>query len=131
MTRAKKLDAILHKLMYLSIKTYKNEPTSKPITMEFLCSSMDDKSEDWEMASLKDELLGDRHIVEKSNQIYITEDGNEFMRGAGAGYANKQKAQEENDVIRRGTIKGFKMQKWAFWATLIGLLIAALTLIFS
>ena len=80
MTRTEKLDKILLFLIAIDIKELKKEPINKKITIEFINEALTElELVDWEMDSLKDELINEELIIEKNNEIRITQKGKTFI----------------------------------------------------
>jgi len=80
MTRDEKLYTILSILLSVDVKKLKNELINKPITMDFLnWANTDLELVDWEMKSLKDELLNEELAIEKNGEIQITQKGKKFI----------------------------------------------------
>lgn len=80
MTRIEKLDRILLFLLAIDVEELKNEPISKKITIGFINSADSDlELVDWEMKSLKDELLNEGLITESNGELRVTQKGKKFI----------------------------------------------------
>ncbi|MDC9724034.1 MAG: hypothetical protein PSN34_14855, partial [Urechidicola sp.] len=65
MTRNEKLDKILLLLIAIDTKELKNENINRKITMEFINDTLPEMElVDWEMESLKDELINEKLVTE-------------------------------------------------------------------
>ena len=128
MTRTDKLDSLLNGLIYIDKRLLAGELVKKKITIEFLCDSLEFDCEKWEMASLKNELITEGHIVESDGELHITEVGKIFITRQ-KGFKNLAKRQKEEELIREKTIEKFKYDKFSFWLSIIAVIIAGLSLI--
>ncbi len=126
MTRDEKLDTILSILLSVDVKKLKNELINKPITMDFLnWANTDLELVDWEMKSLKDELLNEELAIEKNGEIQITQKGKKFITKE-KGFKNLAKVSLQDEIIREETIKKFRYDKFAFWFSIIAIIISVI-----
>lgn len=128
MTRDKKLDDILLSLLAVDLKELKNEVISKPITMEFIGATLNDlEMVDWELESLKNELLSESLITEINNELRITQKGKKFIARE-RGFKHIEKANSLDLAIKEKTFEKFKYDKFAFWMSIIALVISLIIL---
>jgi len=126
MTRDEKLDSILMMLLSIDVKELKNVPMNKPITMDFLNRTNSDlELVDWEMKSLKDELLNEDLAIEKDGELRITQKGKKFITKE-KGFKNLAKVSLQEEEIREETIKKFRYDKFAFWLSIIAIIISVI-----
>ncbi len=126
MTRDEKLDSILMMLLSFDVKELKNVPINKPITMDFLNRTNSNlELVDWEMKSLKDELLNEDLAIEKDGELRITQKGKKFITKE-KGFKNLAKVSLQEEVIREETIKKFRYDKFAFWFSIIAIIISVI-----
>jgi DNA integrity scanning protein DisA with diadenylate cyclase activity len=131
MTRNEKLDKILLMLIAIDVKELKNEPIDMAITMDFINEALIElELVDWEMKSLKDELLNEKLVIEKNGELRITQKGKKFIT-RDKGFRNLEKISDQEDTIREKTIEKFRYDKFAFWFSLIAIGISLATLFFK
>lgn len=113
MTRTKKLDSILHGLLYIDKRRLNNESVNKAVTIEWLSDFWNLDCEIWELKSLKIELLDKELITEIDGELHITEKGKHFStREQGFGHLDKIADQEH--IIRERLLKNFNTTKLPF-----------------
>lgn len=129
-SRTNKLDTLLHGLLYIDKRLLANEPIKKKITIDFLSETLDLDCENWEMTSLKNELVAEGHILENNGELRITDKGKKFITRK-KGFKNLEKIQLEEDLIREKTIEKFKYDRFSFWLSILAIIIAGLSLIMT
>src|SRR5690606_23220397 len=108
MTRTEKLDLILMSLLAIDFMELKNGPVNKNITMEFINSTnFNSELVEWEMKSLKDDLLSEGLITETNDGLKITPKGKKFITRE-QGFKNIEKITDQENTIREQTIEKFK-----------------------
>lgn len=131
MTRNEKLDKILLFLIAIDVKELKDEPINKLITMEFVNETLDDlELVDWEMKSLKDELINEGLAVENNNDLRITQKGKKFIT-KDQGFKNIAKILDQENTIREKTIEKFRYDKYSFWISILAILMAGISLLWT
>ncbi len=131
MTRNEKLDSILLFLLAVDLKELRNEPINKLITINFVNDSLGNlELVDWEMKSLKDELLNEKLITENKGDLRITQKGKKFITRE-EGFKKIEKISKQKDTIREKTIEKFKYDKFSFWISIIAIGIAGLSLLMT
>ena len=131
MTRNEKLDSILLFLLAVDLKELRNEPINKLITINFVNDSLENlELVDWEMKSLKDELLNEKLITENKGDLRITQKGKKFITRE-EGFKKIEKISKQKDTIREKTIEKFKYDKFSFWISVIAIGIAGLSLLMT
>jgi hypothetical protein len=128
MTRTKKLDSILNGLLYIDKRRLNDESVNKPVTIEWLSDSLKLDCEIWEMKSLKNELIDKELITEIEGELHITEKGKHFSTRE-KGFGQLDKISDQEDKIREETIKKFRYDKFAFWISVVALIIAGISLV--
>ncbi|WP_322549134.1 hypothetical protein [Flavobacterium psychraquaticum] len=128
MTREKKLDDILLFLLAIDLKELKNETISKPITIDFIGETLDDlEMLDWELKSLKDELLNEGLVNKQNKELRITQKGKKFITRE-RGFKHIEKVNSLDLAIKEKTFEQFKYHKIAFWISIIALIISIISL---
>ena len=128
MTRDKKLDDILLLLLAIDLKELKNEVISKPITMKFIGDALNDLGMlDWELKSLKGELLNEGLVAEKDNELRITQKGKKFIIRE-RGFKHIEKGKSLDFAIKEKTYEKFKYDKFAFWISIVAFIISVISL---
>jgi hypothetical protein len=108
MTRTEKLDRILLFLISIDVKELKKESLNKKITMKFINKSLSElELVDWEMDSLKDELINEELIIENNKGLRITQKGKIFITRQ-QGFRKIEKITTQEDTIREKTIEKFR-----------------------
>ena len=130
LTRAEKLDKILNGLLYTDMRRLNNEPVNKKVTIDWLSDTLELNCETWEMTSLKNQLIDKKLIKEFADELYITEKGKHFITRE-KGFRQLDKVVDQKDIIREKTIEKFKHDKISLWISIIALMIAGLSLIFT
>lgn len=131
MTRDEKLDRILLFLIAIDYKELNNERINKPITLQFINDTSDElELVPWEMKSLEDELVNDKLVIKINEELRITQEGKKFIT-KDKGFKNKAKIAYQEELIREGTIKKFKYDVWAFWVSIIAIIISIVSLIIN
>jgi hypothetical protein len=131
MTRTEKLDKILLFLIAIDVKELKKEPMNKTITMEFINEALSElELVDWEMDSLKEELINEELIIENHKGLRITQKGKVFITRQ-QGFRKIEKITTEEDTIREKTIEKFRYDKFSFWFSIIAILISLLSLLWT
>src|SRR5690554_524797 len=131
MTRTEKLDRVLMLLLALDVKELKKEPISKKITMEFINSADSDlELMDWEMKSLRDELINEGLIMDSNDELRITQKGKKFITNE-QGFEKIKKTKTQDDIIREQTIEKFKYVKYGFWISITAIIISLTSLIWT
>ncbi len=131
MTRYEKLDKILLMLIAIDIKELKNVEINMPITMDFINEALVElELVDWEMKSLKDELINEELVIEKNGELRITQKGKKFITRE-KGFRNLENISEQEEIIREKTIEKFRYDKFAFWFSIIAIGISLLGLLIN
>ena len=131
MTRTEKLDKILLFLIAVDVKELKKEPVNKKITMEFINEALSElELVDWEMDSLKDELLNEELIIENNRGLRITQKGKTFITRQ-QGFRKIEKITTQEDTIREKTIEKFRYDKFSFWFSILAIIISLLSLLWT
>lgn len=130
LTRTDKLDTLLNGLLYIDKRLLAGEKLSKEITIEFLCDTLKLDCEQWEMLSLRKELINDGHAIDIDGEMRITENGKIFITRH-KGFKNLVKKQKEEEVIREKTIEKIRYDKLSFWLSILAILISGLSLLLS
>jgi len=131
MTRNEKLDKILLMLIAIDIKELKNVEINMPITMDFINEALVElELVDWEMKSLKDELINEELVIEKNGELRITQKGKKFITRE-KGFRNLENISEQEEIIREKTIEKFRYDKFAFWFSIIAIGISLLGLLIN
>lgn len=128
MTRTEKLDSILYGLLAIDKKRLNGESINKSVTIEWISQSLKLDCENWEMKSLKNELLDKGLINENDGELHITEKGKNFSTRE-KGFSQLDKVTDQEDKIREETIKKFRYDKVAFWISVPAFIIAVISLI--
>ncbi len=124
MTRDEKLDTILMSLIAIDVKELKGEFINKALTIEFINKANSElELVDWEMKSLKEELINEELAFEKNGELRITAKGKKFITKE-KGFKNSAKVSLQEEIIRDETIKKFRYDKFAFWFSIIALLMS-------
>jgi hypothetical protein len=131
MTRNEKLDQILLFLLAVDVKELKNENINQRVTMDFINEALTElELVDWEMKSLKDELINEGLAVESNNDLRITQKGKKFITSE-QGFKNIEKISEQENTIREKTIEKFRYDKYSFFISIIAILMAIISLIWT
>jgi len=118
-------------LLALDVKELKKEPISKKITMEFINSADSDlELMDWEMKSLRDELINEGLIMDSNDELRITQKGKKFITNE-QGFEKIKKTKTQDDIIREQTIEKFKYVKYGFWISITAIIISLTSLIWT
>lgn len=126
------LDKILVLLMSFDAPIFKemiNKINPSKIDMEFVAEAYPEYEWEYYMKeSFEKELLYKNYITkDKNGDLLITEHGREFKRNGG--YAAIDKKNNQENIIRDGTIKSFKYGKWGFYISIIAIIISTITLL--
>jgi hypothetical protein len=127
MTRSEKLDQILYILLWVDKMELDNKPIPKKITVSFINSTNGLDLDNWEMQSLENELLEEKYIFRKNDELRITEKGKKFITRE-RGYKNLDKKRTQEDIIAEKTIEKFKYDKFSFWLSIVAIIISLLSL---
>lgn len=129
MTRNEKLDKILLFLIAVDIKELNNENINRQITMEFINEALNELGLiEWEMKSLKDELINENLVTENTEGLRITQKGKKFITRE-RGFRHLEKITQQEELILEKTIEKFKYDKFAFWFSILAILISLISLI--
>jgi hypothetical protein len=131
MTRNEKLDKILYFLIAIDVKELKDEPINKLVTMDFINEALSElELVDWEMKSLKDELINEGLAIENDNDLRITQKGKKFITRE-QGFRNIEKINDQESTIREKTIEKFRYDKYSFWISILAILMAGISLLWT
>ncbi len=110
-------------LLAIDSMELKNEPINKTITMESINSTnFNSELVEWEMKSLKDDLLNEGLIIETNSGLKITPNGRKFIT-RGQGFKNIEKITDQENIIREKTIEKFRYDKFSFWMSVIAIIL--------
>lgn len=97
--------------------------------MTFLCEILKLDCDNWEIESLKKQLIHEEFIFEINDEIKITEKGKIFITRE-KGYSHIDKIKNQNEIILTKTIEKFRYDKIALGVAIISLIVAIIALIF-
>lgn len=130
MTHSEKLNKILFVLLDTHRKRLDQQQIDKRLTFAFICNTVAEVTEDWEVEFLKRTLLSDGYMKMESfgngEPPVITQEGIKFVQ-QGA-YEREKKNQEIDQKIKEETLKKFQYDKWAFSIAIISLIISIISL---
>lgn len=129
MTRNQKLDQILRMLKWRLYKKHQGDASVNKMTIDLILKSSGVEKDDAETKYLTGILEGDGHIIEDKdgagNTYDITREGERFLDVVG-GYEKQQIEIENKRKINKLTIKSLKRSKYAFWISIIAILVSIL-----
>lgn len=130
MTHQAKLNRILYILLDNHRKELDNQIIDNRLTFSFICNTVAEVSDDWEIEFIKQRLISDGYIdIFKSELIEspkITQPGIKFIQDGG--YEQLQKNKDLEQKIKEETLKKFQFDKWAFFIAIISLITAIFSL---
>src|SRR6185295_13359903 len=116
MTHPEKLNKILYVLLDTHRKRLNKETLDSRLTFAFICRTVADVTDTWEIEFLKQRLESDGYIkmgdFVDGEPPEMTQDGIRFVQ-AGA-YEREKKNQDIEQKIKEETLKKFQFDKWAF-----------------
>ena len=129
MTLYEKMDAVLYGLMYGLVNT-----NVKSMKIRDLIRVVAKDSNDWEVEHIYDMLLGAGYIARDSfhpsgEPYTITHQGKEFILAGG--YQKQNELISLEHKIKTGTVESFKYGKFAFWISVLSLIVAIVALVKS
>jgi hypothetical protein len=124
MTHPEKLNAIL----YLLLSEVRNSKPNPKITFEFICKSVCEVGEDWEINFLKNTLVSDEYIF--VNPILyelpkITPKGIKFIQVGG--YKSEDENRDLEKKIKIETLKSLQRSKLSLILAVISIIISIVT----
>jgi hypothetical protein len=130
MTHYQKLNQILHGLLHVHKLRLEKKPLDKKITFSFICNTVAETTDDWEISFLKNRLLSDGYMIMgdygDGEPPVLTPDGIKFIQDGA--YLEERLERDIDKKIKEETLKKFQYDKWAFAISVISILIALLAL---
>lgn len=130
MTHYQKLNQILHGLLYVHKMHLEKKPLDKKLTFSFICNTVAETTDEWEVAFLKNRLLSDGYMkmgdYGDGELPVLTPEGIKFIQGGA--YLEERSEREIDKKIKEETLKKFQYDKWAFGISIISIIIALLAL---
>lgn len=123
MTHNEKLNAVLHILLNNQRLTLENKPIDRRMTFDFICRTVAEATEKWEVEFLRNILLNDGHIemgkYGDGEPPNITHPGIKFIQDGG--YRQLAEDREQDRLIKTETIKSLKSANKALWTSYISM----------
>lgn len=119
MTYSDKLNAILYVLL-----NNKRDVSNPKLNFKFICETVSEVREEWEMTYLKEILINDGYVTDFSNLLElpkITHLGVKFIQDGG--YVEDSENKKLDKIIKVETLKNLKRSKTAIIISVISLLV--------
>jgi len=133
MTHPEKLNAILHILLNNQRAILEKKPIDKRMTFEFICKTVAEVTDKWEVEYLRNILLNDEYIkmgeFGDGEPPVITHTGIKFIQAGG--YKKEAENRELESEIKRHTIKSLKRSRTSLLVSICAIIISATIGIFS
>lgn len=131
MTHTEKLNKILHILLDTHRKRLDKQQLDKRLTFAYICKTVAEVTDDWEIDFLKQTLLSDGYIKMGESgdgePPKITQEGIKFVQ-QGA-YDREKKNREIDQKIKEETLKKFQYDKLALAIAILSLMISVVSLL--
>ena len=128
MTHSEKLNRLLHVLLWTHRKVLTNQPVSTNITFTWLCKTVAEVTEEWEIEFIKQRLLTDGYIkmgdFGDGEPPVLTPTGIKFIQSGG--YTREAKERELEQQIKEQTLKSLKRSNTALKISILAIVIPTL-----
>lgn len=128
MTHPEKLNSLLYVLHWTHRKVLTNQPVSKKITFDWLCRTVAEVTEDWEVEYIKQRLLTDGYIkmgdFGDEEPPILTPAGIKYIQAGG--YVQEAKDRDLDKITKLENLKNLKRSKTALWISILAFIIPTL-----
>lgn len=133
MTHFEKLDTILFVLLDSQRLNLQKAPTPKRLTFDFICKTVAEVQEQWEVDYLKQRLLDDDYIkfgdYGDGEPPKITPKGIKFMQTGG--YRQQDQDLQLHRENQEQNLKSLKRSKTSLWVSVIAIIIPTLISLYT
>jgi hypothetical protein len=133
MTHPEKLNAVLHILLNNQRAILDRKPIDKRMTFEFICKTVAEVSEKWEVEYLRNILLNDGYIkmgeFGDGEPPVITHPGIKFIQAGG--YKQQAEDRELEQQIKRQTLTSLKRSRDAKIISIIAIIVPTIISIYA
>jgi hypothetical protein len=133
MTHQEKLNSLLHVLLYLQRKVVVNTPMNKKITFAWLCKTVAETEDQWEVEFLRQILLNDGYIIAgrfgDGEPPEITHSGIKFIQTGG--YIKEKEQKELDEKIKAETLKSLHRSRTAIIISVIAIVVPTAISLFT